>query len=215
MAQSVFKMCNMMSLIKHNETGENLTSQDLSRILRGAMLSVVNWPPESSFTDNAQNAAAFSPQPRHHHIGSPPPSASRTPQPSAFRSATSLPLTPTRDTRHVKILNFGRYKGKTYDTAYRDASYVNWVLGELTEDLHLGRYFEDRRISERDGFAFIATKVIKLSDSEDAPTLKKAPLPQRMTSLRSWTPAATRLAMVNFGFKNMQQLLVTPWRTFP
>ena len=158
-----------MSLIKHNETRENLTSEDLSCILREAMLSVVNWPPESSFTDNAQNAAAFSPEPRHHHFGSPPPSASRTPQPSASRSATSPPLTPARDTRHVKILSFGRYKGKTYDTAYHDASYVNWVLGELTEDSN-PTFGSDRRISERDGFAFMATKVIELSDSEDAPT---------------------------------------------
>ena len=46
MAQAVFRMSSMMALIKHNETGENLTSEDLSGLLRGAMLSIVNWPPE-------------------------------------------------------------------------------------------------------------------------------------------------------------------------
>ena len=47
-----------MALIKHNEAGENLTSEDLSRMLRGATLSIVNWPPGDSFAQ-----AAFSPGP--------------------------------------------------------------------------------------------------------------------------------------------------------
>ena len=157
-----------MALIKHNETGENLTSEDLSRLLRGAMLSIVNWPPEDSFTDsNAQ--ATFSPGPRPSCTGTPPASTAASPVPTPDRGTA-------RDSRHVKILNFGRYKGQSYEKAYQDASYVNWVLGELNEDsnpifMHLGRYFEDRRMAERSNTAFMATKTIEVSDTEeDFPT---------------------------------------------
>ena len=168
MAQAVFRMSSMMALIKHNETGENLTSEDLSRLLRGAMLSIVNWPPEDSFTDsNAQ--ATFSPGPRPSCTGTPPASTAASPVPTPDRGTV-------RDSRHVKILNFGRYKGQSYEKAYQDASYVNWVLGELNEDsnpifMHLGRYFEDRRMAERSNTAFMATKTIEVSDTEeDFPT---------------------------------------------
>lgn len=208
-AQAIFKMRSMMAMVKSNETGRDLSEDDLQRILKAAVMTSYQWPDyqtRDSFTDSMP--AQFS---------SPP---VRTGTPSAFSPGPAL----DGDIRRRKILNFGKYKGYSYERAYRDSSY----------DMSPGCWESKQRTLTRPSVTWADTLKTGALLSSQAQSLwlprpstsqsvmRKTMIQalQKMISSPFWTLVAIRLAMEINGFfvmprQSAQKSQTSTWKRRP